>query len=550
MADANTRIFTSASSEPRRLYHPILFQPVIFDPPPDSAENGIIPDFCHLGAKVEVPDASSDTSVVDVTAPPVPAREQKQVRSSQEGDLSASVSPEKTLALLRGMMAQAPSEEPPKRERKRSTPYEVAQELMARLPMRLVGEHFYIYRQRSYVAVTVAQLNRQIMAVCRQDVEDSGSAQLIKEVEKILQAEGGLESADTDRQYISFTNGLLNLSSGQLIQHTPRIFSTAQIEAAYIPGLVGQHPVFSWFLSQVSGGDAVLERRIWQAMGYILVPDTDAKVFFLLQGVPNSGKSLLGELLTRLFPADLVTSLSLNDLGTHFGPSDLVGKALCTCMDLPGAPWENRAVGMLKALTGNDLVSADVKYQDRVKFRNSATFLFGTNHVVSLTQPDPAFLQRLVAIPFKYSVPRERQDRRLLDKLLHERDAIVASAMNAYWELRHNNYIFAGDYALNEVVTHDPAVSISLTQAVAEFFYTHCSLDPERETFTSDLYEVFDRLFPGVATYEAFAARFSNFVLGTYPDRVTKRRTRRPGEVNPTSVLVGIRLRDEPGIVP
>ena len=54
---------------------------------------------------------------------------------------------------------------------------------------------------------------------------------------------------------------------------------------------------------------------------------------------------------------------------------------------------------------------------------------------------------------------------------------------------------------------------------------------------------------PGVATYETFASRFGSFVMGTYPDKVTKRRARRLGEVNPTSVLVGIRLKDELGIL-
>lgn len=533
MVNADPTIPMSVNPEERHLIHPVLFRPVTFDPPPSTAEDGIIPEFCRTGEEVEIPAPTPTPEEVRPQFPAIPTPVPEQTQP---------------VALLKKVMELEPNAEAPKAAREKVRPYDVAQELMTRLPIRLVGEHFYVYKQRSYVAVTAAQLGRYIMDACRQDVREFGSAHLIKDVQKVLLAEGRLEASGTDRQYVSFTNGLLNLSSGQLIPHTPHIFSTAQIEATYIPGLAGQHPNFSGFLRQISGGDLALEQRIWQAIGYALVPDTAAKVFFLLQGVPNSGKSLLGELLTRLFPADSVTSLSLNDLGTHFGPSDLVGKALCTCMDLPGAPWESRAVGMLKALTGNDLISADVKYQDRVKFRNTATFLFGTNHAVSLTQPNPAFLQRLVVIPFRYYVPRERQDRRLLDKLLVERDAIVASAMAEYWGLRQNGYVFAGDYALNEVVTYDPDKSPSLTQAVAEFFYTHCSLDPERETFTSDLYEGFNRLFPGTATYEAFAARFSNFVLGTYPDKVSKRRTRRPGEANPTSVFIGIKLRDEPDI--
>ncbi len=122
MVDTDPTIPMSVNPEERHLIRPVLFEPVVFEKRLKPAKEDFIPTFCRQELEVDVSTASSDTSVVDVTAPPVPAREQKQVRSSQEGDLSASVSPEKTLALLRGMMAQAPSEEPPKRERKRSTP--------------------------------------------------------------------------------------------------------------------------------------------------------------------------------------------------------------------------------------------------------------------------------------------------------------------------------------------------------------------------------------------------------------------------------------------
>lgn len=531
------------------------FYPVIFDPPPvggtvsppqeniapQSIDNlaltlmgGVTPNFCRQAENLssELPPASDALMATPMIqpaaqlmpqptfAPPLPSRMEQ--------------------VLYPTLVSNAPAEH--------VKAYNVTQEFLAQRPIHLCGEVFYVYNGRAYAPVTVEQLKRYVMTTCRGSVQKKGSPDLLDHVVKFLKGEENIVISEVDRGFLSFCNGLLRLADGTLLPHTAGVFSTARVEANYAPQLAGQHPLFSRFLAQVSGGDAVLEQRILQMVGYALTPDTNAKAFFLLQGVPNSGKSLLGELLTRLLPDDAVTSLNLNDLGRNFGPSALVGKSLCLSMDLPATPWDSKAVGMLKALTGNDLVTADVKYQPRAKFRNSATFLFGSNHAVALTQSDPAFLQRLVVIPFRYAIPREQQDRQLLEKLLAERDAIVATAMNAYWNLRRDNYIFAGDFGLNEVIAQTCQGEIPLAQAVAEFVCTACVLEEGAESFTSDLYRVFQTRYPGV-NYPAFAAQLMTYMDNTFPGKVTKHRSRRQGETNPISVLKGIRLRDVPGIL-
>lgn len=509
-----------------------LYEPVKFDKP--QSTNEITPSFCRQAEDTLPIPAAGETPMITPTEPLTAPLVQRPIFLPPV--------PPRIERVLNPVIVTGSSSG-------RVKPYDVAQEFLGKVAVRQCGEAFYLFNGRAYAPVTVDQLGRYTMEVCRSSVEKKGSAKLIREVIDLLKSEGRIDLPEVDRGFLSFNNGLLCLADGKFLPHTAGIFSTARVEANYIPPQAGQHPQFSRFLAQVSGGDAVLEQRIWQMVGYALTPDTNAKAFFLLQGVPNSGKSLLGELLTKLLPPDAVTSLNLNDLGRNFGPSALVGKSLCLSMDLPATPWDSKAVGMLKALTGNDLVTADVKYQPRAKFRNSATFLFGSNHAVALTQSDPAFLQRLVVIPCRYSIPREQQDRQLLEKLLTERDAIVASAMNAYWSLRRDNYIFAGDFGLNEVIAQTCQGEIPLAQAVAEFVCTACVLEEGAESFASDLYRTFSVRCPGT-NYTAFAAHLVNYLDNMFPGKVTKGRSRRPGEVNPTSVLKGIRLKDEPGILP
>ena len=77
------------------------------------------------------------------------------------------------------------------------------------------------------------------------------------------------------------------------------------------------------------------------------------------------------------------------------------------------------------------MLTVDIKYQPRAKFRNKAKILFATNHAVGTKEDDSALLRRVVCIPFRYSVPREAQDQELLAKLKQERDAILTRALIA-----------------------------------------------------------------------------------------------------------------------
>lgn len=67
-------------------------------------------------------------------------------------------------------------------------------------------------------------------------------------------------------------------------------------------------PDFDDFIDSISGGDASLYTLIWEAIGYLLSNDTNAKVFFLFYGVKDSGKSLLGRTIEDLIGKQWVSN--------------------------------------------------------------------------------------------------------------------------------------------------------------------------------------------------------------------------------------------------
>lgn len=147
-------------------------------------------------------------------------------------------------------------------------------------------------------------------------------------------------------------------------------------------------PAFDKFLFQVSNGNLALISRIWEFLGYALTPDTAAKMLFLLQGVPNSGKSVLTELLSKLFSEDTVVTLDVHSYGEKFSVSELFSKSLALSPDLPAEALDAKSVGKLKQLTGNDVVSAAVKYKKNVQFKTTAKIVLATNHPLLLKVRD------------------------------------------------------------------------------------------------------------------------------------------------------------------
>ena len=144
-------------------------------------------------------------------------------------------------------------------------------------------------------------------------------------------------------------------------------------------------------------------------LGYIFACDTDGKVFFLLQGVSNSGKSVLLELLRSMFNPEAVSTLDLYRLGDRFSGAALIEKKLNICGDLPNRTLSAQAVATLKQITGRDLMTVEEKYKPLATMAPAINLVFASNFPIRMAEEDTALLSRMVVIPFRFSIPTEQQ---------------------------------------------------------------------------------------------------------------------------------------------
>lgn len=124
-------------------------------------------------------------------------------------------------------------------------------------------------------------------------------------------------------------NYMINLGNGECRKISSHDLVTSKINADYIPRGDLDTPVFDRFLSNVSNGNEQLERLICEVIGWCCtLPNHSRKVFFVLGYAPDSGKSVIGNFLKMLYGEDLVSHVPIGDMGTRFGASPIIGKAI------------------------------------------------------------------------------------------------------------------------------------------------------------------------------------------------------------------------------
>lgn len=404
------------------------------------------------------------------------------------------------------------------------TPYEAAQGLMQTIPMFCIGKGWLVYQQGYYALKSSENVKRIIMEVCRPAVEQCGSANFVDQIFKILKTEPKLFiRPDFNCNCVAFDDCVLDLDRWERIVPTPTILVTTHLRASFSRSERTDCPEFKRFLADVTLGNPVLQERIWQAVGYLLVPDLHGKAIILLQGRMHSGKSALANVVKHCFDDEFVIALSVNEFGKRFATSSLYGKKLCVDADLSDERLDRTAVSVLKKLTGADSISGDVKFGDYLQFENSAKFLYGSNHVVLLPNKDAAFYDRLVVIPFARTVPSDERDFRLEEKLDAERDAIIFQALAAYRRLVKSNYRFAGDFPIN-AVTEDGGERIA--DSVSHFLREDCEIALGVWTPTGTLYAAFVRKFGNLCSDKSFSGLLFSIALSAgYPVGKDKDRT-------------------------
>lgn len=300
-----------------------------------------------------------------------------------------------------------------------------------------------------------------------------------------------------DNRYSLCLNGYIDNSTGQIVPNAKNYFPTLYINASYLPDKQLFHPTMDKFLDDISGGDTVLIKRIWEVIGYCISSDCSAKRIFILVGTSgDNGKSTFLNFLCSLISWQGISEMSIDTLvGSRFSLSELKGKRLEVSADEGLLNLSTNHIAILKKLSGNDPINVEVKHKPAIRFTPTAKILIASNHEIgaAYTACDPAFSRRICSLPFDVKISKEQQDPYLIQKLDMERDAIVTEALLHYLELRNRNYVFTGDDIFDNNIwlyPNNPQYSV-----IADFSNRCCKFGAELFSYTQDIYSTFVNIY-------------------------------------------------------
>jgi P4 family phage/plasmid primase-like protien len=238
---------------------------------------------------------------------------------------------------------------------------------------------------------------------------------------------------DENPDVINVQNGLLNIWTGQLKDHSPDILSVVQLPIVF--NTDKKCPNILRFLGQVLHPQDVFTAM--EIIGYILYRSAVYEKAMMLYGNGDNGKSVFIRLIEAFVGPQNCSHVPLQELDNDkFSSADLYGKLVNTFADLKSQKL--MATGNFKTLVSGDSVRAQRKYGQPFTFRNYSKLIFSSNRIPDSDDKSQAYYKRWSILSFDKVFQGATKDTNLINKLAtpDELSGILNLALIALRQLR------------------------------------------------------------------------------------------------------------------
>lgn len=238
---------------------------------------------------------------------------------------------------------------------------------------------------------------------------------------------------DADPMLLGLPSGVLELATGDHRPHRQADHITKVAGADFDAGATS--PTWARFLSDVFADDAELLDYVQRLMGYALSGQRGEHLLPIFWGSGANGKStflstsqsVLGDYAGTAAPGLLVKKHGSDDMTAT---AELQGRRLVVVSETGEAGRLNEE--QVKALTGGDTIRARRLYQAGYEFTPTHMLALQTNHKPRVSGTDEGIWRRIRLIPFAVTIPADKRDPRLPDKLRAELPGILQWALEGW----------------------------------------------------------------------------------------------------------------------
>ncbi|MGA4215184.1 phage/plasmid primase, P4 family [Ralstonia nicotianae] len=312
---------------------------------------------------------------------------------------------------------------------------------------------------------------------------------------------------DADPWLLNTPGGVVDLRTGRQRPHD-RDDRMTKITTA-TPG--GDCPTWRQFLAEVTGGDAELQAYLQRMAGYALTGSTQEHALFFLYGTGANGKSVFVNTLATIL-GDYAANAAMDtfmETRADRHPTDMAGlrgaRFVAAIETEQGRRW---AESKVKNLTGGDKISARFMRQDFFEFFPQFKLFVAGNHKPAIRNIDEAMKRRLHLIPFTVTVPPERRDKHLQQKLLAERDGILAWAVQGCLDWQRLGRLDPPQQVLDATEEYFEA-----EDALGRWLDERCVREANTKSLTAELFNDWKQWADSAGEFVGSQRRFSDLLI-------------------------------------
>lgn len=244
------------------------------------------------------------------------------------------------------------------------------------------------------------------------------------------------DKMDLDNYLFNAEKLTLNLKTGEC--QTPDKNNLITKKSNFIYDKNAKCPTWDMFLMQIFNNDMDLIHFVQKAMGYSLSGDMSEQCLFILWGTGANGKSTFLNVLQHLFGDYASTARTETFMKKTTEQSNdlarLKGARLVTTSE--AEQGKQLSESLIKQITGGDKLTARFLYGECFDFNPTFKIFMATNHKPSIKGSDNGIWRRIKMIPFTVTIPPEKRDKHLTEKLIAENSGILNWLLEGYvmWE--------------------------------------------------------------------------------------------------------------------
>jgi len=197
---------------------------------------------------------------------------------------------------------------------------------------------------------------------------------------------------------LNVLNGLLDIKTRQLREHSPSFLSPIQIPVKFDPS--ASCPAWEKQIAATFPSDAVEAFVAFQIVAWLMLPIVSIQKAILLLGEGGTGKSTFLTALGAFLGRSNASALDLQKLeNDRFARARLLGKLVNICADLPATHLATTSV--FKQLTGFDPIVGEHKFENSFEFEPYARLIFAANQPPRSADATGAFFDRWLVFEFR-----------------------------------------------------------------------------------------------------------------------------------------------------